>query len=386
MAAPDPREHRDVRVGILHPGALRLQALEQLHGGGFAHVVHVLLVGDAQDQDPCAAHRLAAAVERLRELLHHVVRHGVVDLAGQLDEARVHPELARLPRQVEGVDGDAMAAQARARVVGHEAEGLGGGRVDDLEQVDAHALADHLQLVDQADVHRAMDVLQQLGHLGHARGADRHDPVHGQGVKGLADGPAGRRHAADQLGDVARVELRVARILPLGREDQEQVLADREAAALDDRLQDLLGGPRPGGAFQGDQLPAPQVRRHRLGGADHVRQVRLPHPVERGGHADDQRIGLAGQRKIGGGAQAGGPGGPDRPVRDVVDVAAPGLEPAHLGGVDVEADDADPRLGEAQGQRQADVAEAEDADGRAAAGVAGELLGRQRVLLHGPLG
>ena len=71
--------------------------------------------------------------------------HGFVDLAGQLDEACGTVELARSPAEVEGVDRDAVAADAGAGVEGLEAEGLGGGRVDDLRESPALTIFDLLQ-------------------------------------------------------------------------------------------------------------------------------------------------------------------------------------------------------------------------------------------------
>ena len=71
--------------------------------------------------------------------------------------------------------GEAVAAQARARVERLEAERLGLGRLDHLPDVDAHAVVEHLQLVDQGDVDRAVGVLQDLARLGHLGRGDRHD-------------------------------------------------------------------------------------------------------------------------------------------------------------------------------------------------------------------
>ena len=59
----------------------------------------------------------------------------------------------------------------------HEAVGLGRGGVDHLPDVDPHAVGQDRQLVDQRDVDRAEDVLQQLGHLGRLGRADADDVV-----------------------------------------------------------------------------------------------------------------------------------------------------------------------------------------------------------------
>ena len=76
-------------------------------------------------------------------------------------------ELAGLPREVVGVDRDAVAAEAGAGLERREAEGLRGGRVDDFPDVDVHPVAQLRQLVDERDVHGAVDVFEQvLGQLG----------------------------------------------------------------------------------------------------------------------------------------------------------------------------------------------------------------------------
>jgi hypothetical protein len=62
-----------------------------------------------------------------------------------------------------------VAADARAGCEAHEPERLGGGRVDDLPDVDAHPLAQQRELVDEGDIHVAEDVLEKLGQLGGIR-------------------------------------------------------------------------------------------------------------------------------------------------------------------------------------------------------------------------
>ena len=52
-------------------------------------------------------------------LVDDIARHGGIDLAGQLDELGGHAVLAGLPGQVERVDRDAVAAQARAGIERH---------------------------------------------------------------------------------------------------------------------------------------------------------------------------------------------------------------------------------------------------------------------------
>ena len=54
-------------------------------------------------------------VERIGDAMHDVLRHRRIDLAGQLDEPRVLPELARFPSEIKRVDRDAVSAETRAR-------------------------------------------------------------------------------------------------------------------------------------------------------------------------------------------------------------------------------------------------------------------------------
>ena len=118
---------------------------------------------------------LRAVVQRLRDQRAAEVRHVVVDLARELDEARREVELARLPREVEGIDRDAVAAEAGAWLERREAERLRRRRVDHFPDVDVHAVAELRELVDERDVDGAVDVLEQLRQLGRV---GRRDLVH----------------------------------------------------------------------------------------------------------------------------------------------------------------------------------------------------------------
>ena len=106
----------------------------------------------------------------------------------------------------------------------HEAERLRLGRLDHLPDVDAHRVADDLQLVDQRDVDGAEDVLGQLHGLGHraATTPARPRPRAGRRAPRRAASASGVV-AADHLGDRGGVEVGVARVLALRREGEEEV-------------------------------------------------------------------------------------------------------------------------------------------------------------------
>ena len=135
------------------------------------------LVADAEDAgsfEPLTG--FSASLRARCDPLGAEVGLGLVDLAGQLDELGVEVVLAGLEGEVEGVDRQAVAAHARARVEAHEAEGLGRGGVDHLPDVDLEPVAELGQLVDQGDVDRAEDVLQQLRQLRRLGGGERRPP------------------------------------------------------------------------------------------------------------------------------------------------------------------------------------------------------------------
>ena len=100
----------------------------------------------------------------LRDLPGDVQRHVVVQAPAGEDHLRVIADLLRLVRQVVRIDADAVAAdQARAE---RQEVPLAAGGVQHLLGVDAEAVEDQRQLVDQRDVDVALGVLDDLGGLG----------------------------------------------------------------------------------------------------------------------------------------------------------------------------------------------------------------------------
>ena len=90
----------------------------------------------------------------------------------------------------------------------------------DLPDVDPHAVGEHRHLVDERDVDRAEDVLEQLRELGGLGRADRHDPLAHAAVD--RDGALGARlgQAADDLRRRADRVVGAAGIDALGREGE----------------------------------------------------------------------------------------------------------------------------------------------------------------------
>src|SRR3990170_7543865 len=158
-----------VRVVEIDLRALSLQELYELQRGRLPHIVDILLVRYAQDHNGRAAKALPLVVQGLCYLLDHIMGHVRVYLACKLYEPGREVVLPGLPGQVERVNGDAVAAEAGPRVEGLEAERFCLRGFDDLPDVDAHPVAEHLELVHHGYVDAPVDVLEELGHLRDAR-------------------------------------------------------------------------------------------------------------------------------------------------------------------------------------------------------------------------
>src|SRR5688572_13978052 len=128
-----------------------------------------------------------------------MLRHGAIDLPRQLDEARFEADLLDLPREVERVDGNAVAPEAGTRIERHEAKWLRGCGLYDFPDTDAQPIAHHGQLVDHADVHGAERVLEQLHHLRYFGRTHFHHGVDGRTVQRCGEPRAIGREAADHL-------------------------------------------------------------------------------------------------------------------------------------------------------------------------------------------
>src|SRR5271165_2831257 len=155
-----------------------------------------------------------------------MVRHGGIDLARQFDEARMEVELLRLPREIKGIDWNAVPAEPGSRIERVKAKGFGLGRFDHFPDIDAHAQAELFQLVHQRDVDAAIDVLQKFGHLRRSRSRDGNGTVEDGAIELAAEFAGTWIESADDLGYVAPRHSIVAGIFALRREDNiKQVVA-----------------------------------------------------------------------------------------------------------------------------------------------------------------
>ena len=245
---------------------------------------------------------------------------------------------------------------------GHEPVRLGGGGVHDLPDVDPHAVAEHRQLVDERDVDRAEDVLEQLAQLRRLGGGDRDDLVADDLVELDRAPQAFGRQPADDLRRVAQREVGASRV-------------DRARARRPRRSRGRRPGPTPRAAARGAPAERPgiggRLEHDQLALLEHVRQRgagvrRAAGDPARGcgvsgvGTRHDHRLDLARARR------SAWWGGSDRPRRRAPRRARPRCgsgprarasttrasvsTPSHLVAGLAEGDD----------QRQPDVAEPDD--------------------------
>ena len=298
--------------------------------------------------------------------------HAVVDRPTRENDPGQVAEALRAMAEIIGIDADAVAADEagleaqeipfRARrgehVVGRKAE-LG----EDLGD-----------LVHEGDVDvalRILDHLRRLGGLDRAslEGAGAGDPAVDLGeLRG--DGLVFARH---HLHDPLDAVLAVAGIDALRRIAEEEVPALDEAGdALEQGAAKLFGDARIDGAFIDDRRRRLAVEQagDQLGRAEQRRQIGPVRPVHRGRHGDDvdvrppRPLALVGEHQ----RRAGEP--------RLVDLAGAVAALAELGDarrVNVEAGRLE-MLGERDGERQPDIAEADHDDPR--------LIGEAHAVRH----
>ncbi len=131
---------------------------------------------------------------------------------------------------------------------------------------------------------------------------------------------------------------------------------------MQNRQHHVARGAGVGRALQDDELARPQRGGDLLGRLLDVGQVRVAAVVQRRRHADQQGVRLAQPPHVGGGHElAVGHVLGDPLGRNVLDVAAAGLELIDLGPINVEAHRLHTAGDEGADQRQADIAQADDA-------------------------
>ena len=129
-------------------------------------VVHVLLVGGAENTNLAPFNRLARVIQKLGQLADHVVRHMRVDFPGKFDEASLLAPLTCQPGQVKRVNRDTVSTQPRSRIKRLESERFRFGGVNHFPDVNPHLVVQHFQFIHHRDVDSAVGVFQDLRRFG----------------------------------------------------------------------------------------------------------------------------------------------------------------------------------------------------------------------------
>ena len=249
-----------------------------------------------------------------------------------------------------------MTAHTGPGLEAHEAVGLGRRGVDHLPHVDAHPVRQHRQLVDQRDVDRAKDVLEQLGHLGDFRGRDRDHVVADSLVQ--RDRPIGAlgRDAAHHFRGVAQRVVGAARVDTLRREGDVESVADPQAAVFEQRRELFAGRARVRRRLENDELSTLDHGPKRLARRDQRSEIGLAVGRQGRWDADQHRVGPGQRREMGRRLD----GSQDRMETfggDVLDIGPSSLDRRNLAFIDVDRDDLLASLRERDDQRQPHVSE-----------------------------
>jgi hypothetical protein len=256
-----------------------------------------------------------------------------------------------------------VAPDARPRIERHEAEGLGGRRVDDFLGAHSEASAHQRELIRERDVDVAEDVLVKLGQLGDLWTRDLADTRDDLAVQHRGQARAGGSNAAHDLGDVFDLEGRVRRVDALRREGQEEILAHLRAPAPEDWKQQPLGGLRVGRALEDHELAGMIAGGDFRSGGDDEGNIRILGLAKRSGHADDHDVAPLEHGEVRRCLvsfltdQSG-----QILIFEVRGVGLAGLKGTDPVEVRVDADHAEPSAGEFNRQRQAHVSLSNDGD------------------------
>src|SRR3569623_1828296 len=298
-----------VRVGPwvvnVHLRVKAFELFDDVDGAGVADVGAVFLEGQAQYEHFRVDDRYAAPRHHLHHTFGDMRAHVVVDAAAGEDDLRVVADLLRLVREVVGIDADAVAAD-QAGPEGQEVP-LAASGLEHLEGVDAHAMEQQREFIDQRDVDVALRVFDDLRGLGDADAArlvraGRDDAaIHGVDI--VSDFRRGARGHLDYGVDAV---LLIARVDALGAVADEEGLIEFEARlALDDGHAVFLGAARVHGGFIHHHVVLLEGLDDRVARADERVQVRTAVAVARRRHGDDVEVAVFQGRHIGGHGEAG---------------------------------------------------------------------------------
>ena len=148
----------------IHARAVAFEFPDEVDDARIPQVRAIFLEGHAEDQDPAAPDGMALPDHELDHLACHMAAHCIVDApAGQQDVREVADRLGLLD-QVVRIHADAMATDEAG--LERKEIPLGPGCGQYIGRIDAEAVENKGEFIDQCDVGIALGILDDLGRLG----------------------------------------------------------------------------------------------------------------------------------------------------------------------------------------------------------------------------
>src|SRR5262249_5075242 len=123
---PCRRNRRNERIVVVHARSTGFDEFDELERGAFSHIVNVLLISEAENENTRASESFAlATVDRLRQFGNDHMGHSGIDFTSKFDKAGRDVVFPRFPRKIEGVNRNAVAPEAWSRIERHEAKRFG---------------------------------------------------------------------------------------------------------------------------------------------------------------------------------------------------------------------------------------------------------------------
>ena len=257
-----------------------------------------------------------------------------------------------------------MSAHPGTRVEGHEAVGLGFGRIDHLPDVNTHEGVNPLELVDQGDVDEAENVFGQLDGLGRITVLDRHELVDRVAVEfeGALETCGGK--STDHFRNMTQDTVGIARILAFRGEGEVEIHAGLETRSLFEHGPQFFAGcSRVGAGFERDKHAAAQVGRNLFAGGKDMGQIGVLVAAQRSRYADDHGGAFRNAVRIVGKVQSARGERPGNLLRGKMGQRRMAvLQLAQSSLVSVESEYPESGFDEAKGEGYAHVAEADYGD------------------------
>src|SRR5262249_48007255 len=118
--------HRYERIVVVHARSASFDEFNELERGALSHIVNVLLISEAENENTRAGESFALAmVDRLRQLGNDQMGHSRIDFTSKFDKAGRDVVFTRFPGKIEGVNRNAVAPEAWSGIERHEAKRFG---------------------------------------------------------------------------------------------------------------------------------------------------------------------------------------------------------------------------------------------------------------------